>query len=417
MRKAVAQFIRWLLPREERRAPQFAAQIYARQRRRGFPFMRFQPGLESEYRDSSINVNVMRLRITLTFGALAILGFIALDYTLGLSLEPGGAVAILVLVTSPALVIPGLMTFSERMRPYVHDTIFLATLVMGLSLIVVIFLGKMANRWFPWESILLVTFYTYSIGLLFWNALFCGALFWLGYVGGALWLGVPPPTLLIYDAYYFFIANAIGVTGRYLFEYQDRIGFLMQCELTYHAQHDSLTGLLNRRAFRRTAASIWAQAGREQKTVGLVMLDLDGFKQLNDKLGHLAGDAILIAASRLLREQVRRPLDACGRFGGDEFVAVWYDVEQSWFEATVQRLHRALNETPVREAKISGIKASIGAVLLQPQSGDSFNYAIREADVCLYDAKRDGGNRIASGIVPHSALVVRRGNTITRIRR
>ena len=406
MRKGIQGLFRWLLlPRQERKPPLFQAQDYARQRRLGYPLLKFFPELEQEYRDSAMSANIMRLRFTLAFGVLAILGFIVMDAWLGMSLQPGGVVALLLVVSCPGLIVPGLLSFVPVMRPHLYRILFWGTMTVGVSMVAVIILGKIANPWFPYDSILLVTFYSYSIGLLLRQSLVCGSLFMLAYVGLGLWLRVEPAGVMLYDAYYMAVANGIGAIVRYIFEYQDRLAFLMQRELAYHAHHDALTGLLNRRAFRRSANAIWAQAAREGTSIGLMLLDLDEFKAINDEHGHLVGDEVLIKAARTVEQHLRRPLDAGGRFGGDELVAVWYGPDPEWFIDMLTRMHALLGNAKVESAAgILNLRVSIGAVTLMPKPGDSLDRALHEADARLYEVKRAGGHRVlCSHLAPDAA--------------
>lgn len=401
MRRGLRNFLRWLaVPRYERRQPLFSATVYARQRRLGFPLLRFLPDLEMEYRDSALTANTMRLRLSLAFGVLAIVGFTIMDHWFGMGLQPGPVLAVLLGVSCPALIVPGLLSLSWRMRPYLYSVLFWGTLFLGVSMVTVVMLGKAANAWFPYESILLVSFYAYGIGLMLPQAMICGGLFMTLYLGLCWWLRPEPGVLMLYDAYYLAVTNGLGAIVRYIYEYQDRLAFLMQRELSLHAQQDGLTGLLNRRAFRRSAAVTWAQAARDGRPVGLMLLDLDDFKKLNDECGHLAGDEALIRTARILRSHLRRPLDACGRFGGDELVAIWYDADPAWFRNTLTQMVAQFAQAEV--PGVPQLKVSVGAITVSPQGGERFDEAMRAADARLYEVKRSGGGRLLiEALVPH----------------
>lgn len=408
MFKSLHGFLRWLaMPRYERRQALFAAHEYARQRRLGFPLLRFFPELEQEYRDSALTANAMRLRFSLTFGLLAILGFIVMDQWFGMGLQPGPVLAVLLLVSCPALIAPGLLSLMPRMRPHLYSVLFWGSVFLGISMVTVVILGKAINTWFPYESILLITFYVYGIGLLLPQAMLCGGLVMVLYLGLCLWLRPEPSSVMLYEAYYLAVTNGLGALMRYLYEYQDRLAFLMQRELTLHAQQDALTGLLNRRAFRRSAAVTWAQAAREGKPLGLLLLDLDGFKKLNDECGHLAGDEALIKAASIVRSHLRRPLDAGGRFGGDEIVAIWYDADPLWFKHALTQMVAQFAQANV--PGVPELRASIGAITVTPKGGERFDEALRMADAKLYEVKRAGGGHLlieamASTVTPlHAA--------------
>ena len=354
--------------------------------------LRFLPDLEREYRDSFFNINAMRLRLAHAIGLIGIFGFIFMDRYAGYGLDPPAATAVLLGLCCPALIVPMVVTFMPRMQRRLQPVIFVGALALGLGLVEVVYLGRLANDWFPYESIFLVTIYVYYLsGLLWVESVICGALIWNAYLGMNTVGFLTPAPGLVYEVYYLLIMNVIGMIGRYMFEYQDRLAFLMQRELHYLAQHDSLTNLLNRRAFRRQAERLWAQAARDGRTVGVLLLDLDHFKKLNDRYGHLAGDAALRGVAQVLHEFMRRPLDCAGRFGGDEFVAMWYDTDAEWFEDMCRKLIARLADGEIEHLDSNAIvEFSGGAVVAWPTAELKFQDILRGADDNLYESKRAG---------------------------
>ncbi|HVT34967.1 MAG TPA: hypothetical protein VHE37_05265, partial [Nevskiaceae bacterium] len=180
----ISRFIRWLLsPRNEAREPGFDAHRYQRQRRLGFPMLRFLPELEREYRESFFNVNVMRLRLAHVIGLLGCFGFIAMDRWLGYQLQTPASNAVLLGICCPALALPMAATFVASLHRYLSSIIFAGALGLGLGLVDVVYLGRVANEWFPYESIFLVTIYVYYLsGLLWIESMICGALIWNAYL-------------------------------------------------------------------------------------------------------------------------------------------------------------------------------------------------------------------------------------------
>lgn len=390
------------MPRYERHPALYSAQQYARQRRLGFPLLRFLPDLEKEYRNAAISINAMRMRLSLTFGAISCVVFTIMDRWFGMGLQPGPSVFALLGVCVPALIVPGLLSLSHKARPYFEVVLFWSTLIVNAGMVMVVTFGKASNVWFPYEAVLLTTFYTYGIGLMLPQAMLCGFLAMTSYLGLAYWLRLELPQVMLYEAFYLVVTNGLGAIVRYLYEYQDRLAFLMQRELSLHAQQDALTGLLNRRAFRRGAAVTWGQAVREGKSVGLMLLDLDDFKKLNDVCGHLAGDEALIKSASILRSHLRRPLDASGRFGGDELVAIWYDVDPIWFKHTLTQMLAQFAQAQV--PGVPELKCSVGAVLVAPEGGENFDDALRAADRRLYEVKRSGGGRLSLETMGSAAI-------------
>lgn len=396
MRGSVRAWLgRMVQPRGARQEPRFAASRYSRQRRLGFPLLYFFGELEREYRHSFVALNTLRIRVAHSMGLLACFAFTYLDWALGFNMQTPAATAVLLVVCSAAMLLPLWASFRPTMVPYMHHIMFAGSLLLGLSMIVVVWLCQLARPYFPYESVLLVTVFVYFVSGVLWRlSILCGGIIWLCFVAMSLW-GLPDrPTLVLYDAYYLLVANIIGIIGRYIFEYQDRLAFLTTRELSYLSQHDPLTGAMNRRSFHQRAEAVWLQAARENRTVGLVLLDLDHFKAINDRHGHLAGDNVLRAAAGLLRDFVRRPLDAVGRFGGDEFVALWYDVKPEWFEQMIEQMSERLGELDQKIAEVEGLNASGGAVVATPGPSLSLNDALRAADENLYQVKREQRGKI-----------------------
>ena len=158
------------------------------------------------------------------------------------------------------------------------------------------------------------------------------------------------------------------------------------------ANTDALTGLLVRRAFTERAVAALAQAQRLQQPCGLLMIDLDHFKETNDGYGHLAGDAVLQdIATRLL--SVLRQGDLLGRFGGEEFVIL---LPGSTAEASLdiaERLRERVASTPVKTSEIMLTQTLSIGLAAYPHDGETLDALIERADQALYAAKRGGRNR------------------------
>ena len=125
-----------------------------------------------------------------------------------------------------------------------------------------------------------------------------------------------------YNLLFLLFGNLIGAVGCYLLEFKSREHFLISRLLRVMADHDSLTGLHNRRSFNQHLDRLWRQAQREQKTLALLLCDVDHFKAYNDRYGHQAGDAVLQRIGAVFEANARRPLDMAVRLGGEEFAPV-----------------------------------------------------------------------------------------------
>lgn len=164
-------------------------------------------------------------------------------------------------------------------------------------------------------------------------------------------------------------------------------------QLEHIAHYDALTGLPNRvlKSDRLRQAMIHAE--RRNEKIAVVYLDLDGFKQVNDRYGHLIGDQFLIALSARMKQALREG-DTLSRLGGDEFVAILVDMDDADSALPIiQRLLDAASQSIEFENIVVQVSASIG-VTFYPQHEDvDADQLIRQADQAMYNAKQSGKNR------------------------
>jgi two-component system cell cycle response regulator len=157
------------------------------------------------------------------------------------------------------------------------------------------------------------------------------------------------------------------------------------------AQQDPLTGLGNRRLLTKRISAAMANARRNKNAMAVVYLDLDGFKQINDTLGHGTGDALLNIVARRL-ESVVRAEDTVARVGGDEFMIALWQVANAGDVATVTaKLIEIVSLPCVIEEQSVAVTTSAG-VGIYPDHGEDADALMKSADAALYDAKRAGKN-------------------------
>ncbi|HEV2781425.1 MAG TPA: diguanylate cyclase [Actinophytocola sp.] len=178
-----------------------------------------------------------------------------------------------------------------------------------------------------------------------------------------------------------------------------RLVLLKQLEVA--AATDEKTGLFNAFGWRDLAARELARAQRSRSACGVLMVDLDHFKRVNDTYGHLAGDSVLKAVGELLRAEVR-DYDVVGRFGGEEFAVLLPDITEHHAIAIAERIRTAVTKLEVdvdvdddRVATVSNLSVSIG-VAVCPDSGTVVDRLLMAADTALYKAKNDGRNTVVS---------------------
>ena len=166
-------------------------------------------------------------------------------------------------------------------------------------------------------------------------------------------------------------------------------------ELHLRATHDGLTGLWNRNAILDLLRREFELVARSGKEIGLIMLDVDHFKQVNDHYGHLAGDQVLVDITNRMQQAVRS-YDLVGRYGGEEFLVVSPDCDLEQILMCGERIRSSVAEVPVSiDGRPIDVTVSAGvAILSSPRNTEK--EALAAADTALYRAKTAGRNLVFS---------------------
>jgi diguanylate cyclase (GGDEF)-like protein len=205
----------------------------------------------------------------------------------------------------------------------------------------------------------------------------------------------PDGTLLWVEAHANPLTDEDGDVRGAVASYDDVTARVERDRRTRHeADTDALTGLANRRALERTLEAAIARAQARARSVAVLMLDLDGFKAVNDRHGHAAGDEALREVARRLRRCVRER-DLVARLGGDEFVLVLADLGADAVVHTVERVRAALAE-PIAVARATEVvlRAAIGVAGYRAD-GATGAELLSVADRGMYAAKADAERRPA----------------------
>ncbi|MFI6943216.1 putative bifunctional diguanylate cyclase/phosphodiesterase [Streptomyces sp. NPDC050418] len=194
----------------------------------------------------------------------------------------------------------------------------------------------------------------------------------------------------------------------------------LQAQLQHNAEHDPLTDLPNRALFtKRVGQALHGRRATDRGTA-VLFIDLDGFKAVNDRLGHQAGDDLLVQAARRLADSVRQS-DTAARLGGDEFAALIVGDgtrDTAARERHIQELADRLRLTLSQPYEVDGsgvrVAASIGVAFAEP--GISAGDLLRNADLAMYRAKAAGKGRVVMFAPQMKAEVVRKAELATRLR-
>ncbi len=174
---------------------------------------------------------------------------------------------------------------------------------------------------------------------------------------------------------------------------QDRINAKRR-DLEALSVTDDLTHLLNHRALQQRLKDEFSRAQRYNEAVAVLMVDVDQFKDVNDRHGHLFGDFVLTELAKILQASVRE-IDICARYGGDEFMVVLPQTHFSGSLTVADRIWRATASHPFRDASTGAhVTVSIGVSFYPNKNVSTLEQLVGFADQALYQAKREGRNRI-----------------------
>jgi diguanylate cyclase len=275
-------------------------------------------------------------------------------------------------------------------------TLLLSSAIWGIGSLMVI----------PSDStLLLVVTYSFLVGLAGAALLAYGIYVWLTVLVVVLVLG---PVVFVLVTKGTLLATMLGIAGLWFFMTAMRglavhnaavdESFRLAHELRratqiaqWQAQTDGLTGLKNRGAFIDAADAVMKLLSRDQRNTAMLAIDVDGFKQINDRHGHAAGDTALVTIAEVFRSVLRRS-DVCGRLGGDEFAVLLPNTPPEAAFRVAEKLLRCAQEEPMvfRGTPVE-ITLSIGVA-----SGESgVEELLALADNAMYEAKRRGKNQIA----------------------
>jgi diguanylate cyclase (GGDEF)-like protein len=195
--------------------------------------------------------------------------------------------------------------------------------------------------------------------------------------------------------------SSFGLVARLLLTWVITPGFLwmltrqFDAELVRYASQDALTGLSNRRVIWEHGQRAVADAARRRQRIGVVMIDVDHFKAINDRWGHVGGDEALVAIADRLGAHVPPP-HRLGRVGGEEFMVLLLDADDWAAGLVAERLRQAVEGEPILLNARDSLACTVSVGLHVAQPGEPWNEMVKTADGALYAAKRGGRNRVVT---------------------
>jgi diguanylate cyclase (GGDEF)-like protein len=369
----------------------------ARQLREGFPWLTFHPDLEKEFRNTHFDENIAHTRVNLCLAIVITIAFSAMEaMVLGPTINRIPSM-IHMLVIIPTLLVGLAASFSARRHQIYPPLAVAASTILGLGVTAIQMLATLGGTSILFPCLMLTIIFIYFMGgLVFYHALAANVIVMFVYlaVGTALEL---PGREFAYDALALIAANLFGASIVYMHEKTSRMRFLEACLLREMVARDGLTGIQNRRMFDQHIQRVWQQAVREEERVAVLLVDIDCFKDYNDRYGHQAGDECLRAVAVSLSQCARRPLDFVARYGGEEFAIVLYEASREYVAEVLTRIQRSIAELniPHDASRVaSRLTVSIGAAFILPTSTRTHEGLIQLADEALYGAKEQGRNRV-----------------------
>lgn len=283
-------------------------------------------------------------------------------------------IADIVIVSSTVLAV----LYAWRTRDTVKPGIYLAAVFSVSATLIAINLGVNGLFWiYP-----LILFNFFMVTPL--KALLATALVLLSLAVHAL---LVPGS--VFDSHYqmvsFLVTGMMASVLSFIFAFRTRT---QRDQLQQLAIHDPLTGARNRRAMNEELKIAVASHRRHHDSFGVLVMDLDHFKQINDRFGHHVGDQVLVAFVELIQRDSRKE-DRLFRFGGEEFLLLLPNTDLDGLRAAAQHLRQCVADG--LESPDGPVTVSIGGAVLR--SGERWESWLQRADECLYRAKSEGRNR------------------------
>jgi diguanylate cyclase (GGDEF)-like protein len=370
---------------------------HSRQLRAGIPWLTFAPELEAEFRHSILDENLRHIRVNICLAIAITLAFSAVEAMLvgsGLNRIPS---MIHIGVIVPILLVTLAASFSARHQRIYPQLALAAGILIGLSVVAIQLVASLGGVPLLFPCLILTSIFIYFMGgLMFYHALAANVIVSVVYLGCGTALQLPGLEFG-YDAISLVAVNIFCASVVYMHEKISRMRFLEAGLLREMVARDGLTGIQNRRMFDQHIQRVWQQAVRESVRVAVLLVDIDCFKDYNDRYGHQAGDECLRAVAVTLSQCARRPMDFVARYGGEEFAVVLYEASREYVAEVLTRIQRSIAQLniPHEASRVaSRLTVSIGAAFVLPGANRTHDGLVQLADEALYSAKEQGRNRV-----------------------
>ena len=346
--------------------------------------------LEKEFYNADVIRNFKYVKFTILIAAIVYFLFIIPEYYLIINLNDFIAVLINRSVVFALIIF---LYFKVKRDKNYYSLIYWFTayeILIALSFIYI------SNK-FPSPNLLIQAFGVMIIIL----AIFLVNNRWLYSIFTSLFVSI---SYFVFVAYYFtdvsvseflaanvhiLIVISLSSISSYSINYYKRVQYLNNLELLKIAENDSLTGIYNKAKFNKEYARLAEIAAEKNLYFAVVMFDIDDFKGINDRYGHLVGDLILIELTDIIRRNIHQS-DIFARWGGDEFVLIFPDMQLHQAIELTERLRKVISEHTFEKSE--HVTCSFGVAAFKKD--DDLDKILHHADERLYMAKNSGKNRV-----------------------
>ena len=376
----------------------FPNSAYAHELHDGLAGLRFEDTLEAEYRVAHLRRVRLRVRIWYSLNVVLSVLFTA-DQVRRDGFWKALSLAHLGLLVPCTVALAWLSWSRYYERWYLPASRVLATTFNALvAAFVAIALARGREEQLASLAVILVGAYFFG-GLMFRQALATAVMILIAFAAAATAASLDSAELIKAMAILTITSGIAAIVYRDV-EHAYRRDFLEDALISELVTHDGLSGLMNRRAFDEHLLRVWQQALRDERSIAVLISDIDHFKRHNDEWGHQAGDFALRSVAQVMQGFARRPLDLAARYGGEEFAVILYDMPlllvhemAERLREAVQNLHTAPRQAPGAQ-KGAAVTVSVGVGLAVPSIGRTPQGLVQLADEALYEAKQAGRNRV-----------------------
>ncbi len=291
-------------------------------------------------------------------------------------------------ILPPFLLFISLLTWKKRFTTQVQVLLMIAPMIAVLgNLLVTTSLEHPSMRL---TEIYLIIFWLFNVsGLRVWFATISAGIIVLSVLLMYIFYFTFPLEYFVMHCFWLLSSFSFGFVGAYLLERSYKTTFIHQEHLKLLAETDKLTGLYNRSKLDALLQKELKRSQRYKHPFGLILIDFDYFKDINDKYGHQAGDDALVEIAELITQHLRVN-DIAVRWGGEEFIIIYLDIQKEELLRLTQELHQKIQQHTFKD--VGKQTASIGVTLYHKD--DTINSLIKRADQALYLSKKRGRNRI-----------------------